>query len=118
MRAGTLRRSIDFQVRATTQDTFGQQQTTWADYLTGVRADIQPLSGRELLAAQAINASVTHQIDIRYSSALADPVAVARMRIKYVTPTVTRYFNIASSINDNERNKQITLSVSEGENLG
>ncbi len=118
MRGGALRRTISIQTRTPTQDTFGQQKPTWADYLTGVRADIQPLTGAERIAAQAVNAAVTHTITVRYTALLADPVKVAAMRVEYVTPTVTRYFNIAASINVDERNKQIDFTATEGENLG
>jgi SPP1 family predicted phage head-tail adaptor len=118
MRAGDLRRRVIVQKRTTTQDTFGQQATTWSDVLTGVPADIQPLSGRELVVAQAVNAAVTHQITMRWHPLLADPVAVAAMRVKYVTPQVTRYFNVAASLNVDERNKTIELSAIEGENPG
>lgn len=118
MRAGDLRRRVTIQTRVTTRDTAGQQSTAWTDYLTGVPANIQPLTGRELLAAQAINTEVSHTIAVRWTAALADPKAVAAMRVRYATPAVTRYFNILASMNIDERNKQIDLLAVEGENLG
>ena len=114
VRAGNLRRRVTFQSRIVTKDTFGQQVTSWLDTLTNVPADIQALTGRELIAAQAVNATITHQIDIRYSRTLADPVKTAAMRMVYVNSGVTRYFNPTSAINVDERNKLISIMASEG----
>ena len=118
VRAGDLRRKVVIQSRTTGQDTFGQQMVTWSDYMTGVPADIQSLTGRELIQAQAINASITHTIAIRYASQLADPIKVAAMRVVYLNAGVTRYFNIVSCINVDERNKEINLMAVEGLNAG
>lgn len=118
MRAGDLRRKVLIQIRTVTQDTFGQQSVNWSDYMTNVPADIQPLSGRELVAAQAVNAEVTHTVVVRYSPLLADPLKVAAMRIIYSNADVTRYFNVLASMNVDERNKQIDLMTVEGLNKG
>ena len=118
MRAGDLKLRVLFQQRVITQDTFGQQLTTWIDVLAAVPADIQPMSGRELVAAQAVNAEVTHQVVVRFHPLLADPIKVASMRVIYVAFGVTRYFNVLSSMNVDERNRQITLSATEGINKG
>lgn len=117
MRAGTLNRRLIIQKRIVTQDTFGQQVTNWIDLLTGVPADIQPLTGRELVAAQAINAEVTHAIVVRYHPLLADPIANAAMRAIYQAKDgVTRYFNLTSSTNQNEGNREIHFTATEGLN--
>jgi SPP1 family predicted phage head-tail adaptor len=116
VRAGDLRRRVLFQKRVSTKDTFGQETLAWIDYLGNVPADIQALSGREQMAAQAVNASVSHSISVRYSSLLADPIAVAAMRVIYINAGVTRYFNVASAMNVDERNKTISLTASEGLN--
>lgn len=118
MRAGDLRRRVSVQTRNGTQDAYGQQVTVWTDYMLGVPSTIEALSGREIIAAQAISVDVTHQITVRYSSLLADPVAVAAMRLVYVNAGVTRYFNISAAMNVDERNKTIVLLASEGLNLG
>lgn len=118
MRIGDLRRRVSIQTRGTTLDSYGQQLTTWADLLTGVPAAIQALSGRELLAAQAINTEVSHIITVRYAAALADPKAVAAMRVVYVNEGVTRLFNISAAMNLDERNRQIDLLCAEGLNNG
>ena len=118
MRAGDLRRRVSIQARNSTQDAYGQQVVVWTDYMTSVPANIQALGGREIIAAQAINVDVTHQITVRYSSLLADPVAVAAMRVVYVNASITRYFNISAAMNVDERNKTVELLASEGLNLG
>lgn len=118
MRIGDLRRRINIQTRSTVVDSFGQQQTTWADLLASVPADIQSLGGRELLAAQAINVEISHLIVVRYHASLANPVAVAGMRVVFVNAGVTRLLNIAQSVNVDERNKTIELWVAEGLNQG
>ena len=118
VRAGDLNRKVLIQSQVGTQDTFGQQSLTWVDYLGNVPAQIAPLSGNELVKAQAVNSSVTHQIIVRYSALLADPIKVASMRIVYVNAGVTRYFNISSSMNIDERNRVIHIMAAEGVNKG
>jgi SPP1 family predicted phage head-tail adaptor len=118
MRAGDLRRRVTFEKRSSSVDTFGQQQTTWATVLDGVPADIARLSGRELVAAGAINAEATHMITIRYHPAFADPMAVAAMRIRYVNGDVTRVFNIQTAAIVDERNRAIEIIAGEGLNQG
>lgn len=113
MQAGKLRKTIVFQRRDTSRDSVGEQVTTWSD-VAQVRAEIIPLSGRELLAAQAVRSELSHQITVRYASFLADPLEVAKMRILYGT----RRFNIHSANNLDELNRQVTLLVSEGLNDG
>lgn len=118
MLAGTLRKRVTLQTRSTVTDAYGGQTTAWTNYLTGIPADIQSLSGRELLAAQAVQSETSHMIVMRYSPMLADSMKVAAMRVVYVNAGVTRYFNISSCLNEDERNRQITLMASEGLNVG
>ena len=118
MRIGNLRRRLTFQARPATQNSFSQQSTAWADVLTNVPAEIEGLQGRELMAAQAVNAELTHQLTVRFHSLLADPIKVAAMRAVYVTPDVTRYFNLSPGINVDERNRVIQIAASEGLNQG
>lgn len=109
MRAGELRRRVTIQQRAATQDTFGGQSTSWTDWQTNVPCAIQPLAGRELMAARAVNAETTHMIDMRYM-----PGLTAAMRILYGT----RVFNIVSVVNVEERNREHQIMASEGLNDG
>lgn len=109
MRAGDLRHRVTFQARSKAEDSFGERLNDWSD-LFASWAQISPLSGRELLAAQAVQADVTHQVTVRYRPELASPRAVAAMRITYNG----RHFNILSSLNEDERNRMVVLTVSEG----
>lgn len=118
MRIGNLRRRLVFQTKPATQDSFGQQTAAWTDVLTNVPAEIDALAGRELLAAQAVNAELTHLLTVRFHSLLADPIKVAAMRAVYVTPDVTRYFNLSPGINVDERNRVIQIAAGEGLNQG
>ena len=112
-KSGDLRRSIQIQQRSATIDSVGGQSTTWTTVAT-VWADIQPLSGRELMAAQEVQAEVSHTISIRYQPLFSDPKAMAAMRVLYGT----RIFNISASMNVDERNRLITLMANEGLNDG
>lgn len=113
MRAGDLRKRLTFQVKSTGQDALGQVVNTWTTAFT-CWGEIQPLNGRELLAAQAVQSAVTHTVTVRYRSELATPKQVAAMRILYGS----RVFDIRASMNESERNRMVTLSVEEGLNNG
>lgn len=109
MRTGNLRRRISIQRKDMTQDSYGQPSLTWVS-VADTWADIQPLSGRELEIAQAINAEVSHQVTIRHREGIT-----AAMRIVYQG----RYFNITSPPLDVDmRHKEIQLMCSEGLNDG
>lgn len=117
-RTSDLNRRITIQTRSSVKDTFGQQSTTWTDYITSVPAAIESLTGNELLSAQALNASATHRLVVRYHSLLADPIKVASMRAVYVNGGVTRYFNLSAGVNLDEKNRWIEIPATEGLNLG
>lgn len=108
MRAGSLRRQVMLQTRSPSEDTFGQQTQTWGGD-TPVYADIEPLSGRELMAAQAVNTEITHQVVIRYRIGVTPA-----MRALYQG----RVFNILSVIDDQMAHITLTLLCSEGLTTG
>jgi SPP1 family predicted phage head-tail adaptor len=110
---GTLRHRMLFQQVSSTQDAYGQPLTSWTDVAT-VWAEILPLSGRELVNAQAVAPEVSHQITIRWKSELSNTKAVAAMRAVYKG----RYFNITAPMNVDERNRVIILLATEGLNNG
>lgn len=113
MMAGGLKRRITLQQHGTGADELGQPVLTWVDVAT-IYASIEPLSGRELLAAQAVQSEVSHKITIRYQPQFANPKAMAAMRIIYNS----RVFNIHASIDVNDGHRMIELSASEGLNDG
>lgn len=113
MRAGELRHLLTFQVKSTEEDELGQPLNVWTDLFT-CKGSVSPTSGRERLAAQAVQSSVTHTVIVRYVPQLANPKEVAAMRILFGA----RVFDIHDSINEDERNRIVTLKVEEGLNNG
>lgn len=109
MVAGKLRHRVTIQSKSHTVDDYGGPVETWADVAT-VSASIEPLNGRELIAAQAVNSETTGKIRIRYIEGIT-----AAHRIVFGS----RYYNItAPPINFEERNRELILMVSEGLNEG
>ncbi|MDD2728176.1 phage head closure protein [Malikia sp.] len=113
MRASDLRHQVTLQRRDTTRDTTGGQVTSWTDVCT-TRAGIAALSGRELQAAQAIHAEVTHSVTLRYRPEFVNPTQAAALRLLFKG----RVFNIAFVDNLDERRREINLVCSEGLNDG
>lgn len=108
MQAGKLRRRIQIQRRQSAQDDYGQPSTVWVTVFDTF-ADIEPLSGRELILAQSVRSEVTHNVVIRYR-----PGITAAMRINYNG----RFFNIRAVMDENERHRMLTLQCTEGTNDG
>lgn len=106
--AGHLRHKVQIQSRSATKDGFGQESMTWTTALT-VWADIQPLSGRELIAAQAQMAETTHTVVIRYRAGITPA-----NRVVYQG----RVFNVLSVIDEDMRHRTLSLLCSEGLNQG
>jgi SPP1 family predicted phage head-tail adaptor len=114
MRSGDLNRRIAIQQRgAGALDDLNQATLTWATVAT-VWASIEPLTGRELMAAQGMQSEVSHKIMIRYQPQFAQPKLMATMRILYNART----FNIHSSMDEQEKHKTIEFLTSEGLNDG
>jgi SPP1 family predicted phage head-tail adaptor len=118
MRAGQLRRRISFQMRYSGVDSYGQQFVNWADVLQDVPGDVQPLSGREVIAAQAVNMELSHTVTVRFHPLLTDPVKVAAMRALYSDGYTTHLLNLSSAVNVDARNRQIDIGALEGLNQG
>ena len=118
MRAGDLNRRVAIQARSSSTNSWGQQSTTWSDVLANVPAAIEPLAGRELELARAVNAEVSGRITVRYHPQLANPIAMAGWRVVYAANGVNRVFNIVGARNIDERNRTVELWVSEGLNEG
>jgi SPP1 family predicted phage head-tail adaptor len=108
VRAGDLSRRILLEQRNETVDTFGQRSNTWTKALD-TWASIRPLSGHELLSAQAINAETTHEVVIRYREDVT-----SAMRVVYQG----RYFNVQSVLDADMKHRKLTLLCSEGLNAG
>lgn len=86
MQAGKLKHRITLQRPAAGQDAYGQPLTGWTDVAT-VWASITDMTGREYIAAAAVQASVQTRITIRYRADI-----VAAMRVLHGTDV----YNIAA----------------------
>lgn len=99
---------MQFQSRAKTRDGFGQRSNTWTDtFKAWVR--IEPLSGRELETAQAINNEVTHRVTMRYRTTVTTD-----MRGVYQG----RIFNVLAVLDVETAHVALQLLCSEGLNQG
>lgn len=106
MEAGSLRHVISIQEKTQTSDGMGGFTTTWADVsgLSSLRASIWPLRATERLDNAKLELSITHRIRIRYRAGITPD-----MRVKFGS----RYFNIRSIINPDERNKMLEFLAEE-----
>jgi SPP1 family predicted phage head-tail adaptor len=112
MRLGPLRYMITIQqlvAGSPQQNNIGEPDETWTDVAT-VNASVEPLRGRELIAAQTTNSEVTGTIRMRYRSGITP-----KMRCVL---DGTRYFDILAVVNTMERDRELLLSVREGPNNG
>lgn len=103
MRAGALREQIVIQQYTATRDEFGAEVQTWATFAT-LRASVEPMTGRQLMAAQGIQADVTHRFTTRWITGV-----IPKMRISFDS----RMFDILAAINEGERNRMLILMARE-----
>lgn len=103
MKTGTLRHYCELQSPVEAADSYGQRVQSWVT-TTYVWCAIEPLSGREGMAAQEVQATVTHLIRTHYQSGIT-----SKMRLKLGD----RVFSIAAVINVDERNRELHLPCTE-----
>ena|SRR3989338_7793813 len=103
MKAGALRHRVVVEQVSRAADAMGQGTETWTTYAT-LWADIQPLRGREFIAAQAANSEVTAKIITRYKSGISP-----KWRLKYGT----QLYTILEIINPGMRNRELQFMVKE-----
>ena len=104
MQAARLRHRVSLESQSTSKDTFGQPLQSWATVLT-CWAAVEPLSGRELLAARQMASEVTHRVIVRYQAALAAPRTVMTYRVNFGE----RYFDIREVLNTDERDREVHM---------
>lgn len=109
--AGRLRHRVTFQSRANVQDPVtGETVIVWADAWTNIAAAVEPLSARELIAAQAQHSEVSARIIIR---------ALAGLTAQHRAIHNGRIYNIEGVIPDPDSGLEwLTLPVSEGASDG
>lgn len=77
MRSGKLRHRVSIESLVTVVNTTtGATEEQWVVFLTGLPADIVPLSGREFVAAAAKQAEVTARITIRHTPGILPTMRV------------------------------------------
>lgn len=104
MRAGRLRHRITIQSATEAQDSHGQAIDTWATYLTAW-AEIAPLSGRELFAAQETHSEISTRIRLRYREGVT-----AKMRVLHGSTV----YNILAPLNIETKDRELQLMCSDG----
>lgn len=105
MQAGKLRKRIAIVSNKNNQETtYGQNKPDPVTVAT-VWGSIEPLSGRELMRAQEIVASVTHRVRIRYRSGIEPSMHVV---------CHDRTLGIEAVLNLEERNRELELLCVEG----
>lgn len=114
MLAPRLRHRVDIQDFTSVQDSeTGAVTDAWVSLLSSedqpIPAEIYPLSGREFVAAQAVQAGVTTKITIRYRSDVA-----ARMRVVHGSDV----YNIKAVLPDPTLRRHLTLMCEVGVNEG
>ena len=110
LRAGRLRHRVDVDELVVSQDSDGALVEDWVRFASRVPAEVTALSGRELIAAQAVQSRVSTRIVMRHL-----PGLTARMRIVHRgTP-----YNIEGVIPDPVSGiRFVTLPCSSGVNEG
>jgi SPP1 family predicted phage head-tail adaptor len=102
--AGGLRQTITFEEKTQIPDGCGGITDGWQKVLTA-RAQIKPVSGSERYQSMRLEATVTHQLIVRYN-----PFIKPWHRIRFGD----RYFNIRSILNVEERNRWMIIKAEEG----
>lgn len=114
MTAPRLRHRVDIQNFTTVQDSeTGAVEDTWVSLLSSddplIPAEIMPMSGREFIAAQSIQAGVNTKITIRWREDVQP-----RMRVEHLGT----FYNILAVLPDPTLRRHITLMCSSGVNDG
>ena len=114
--AGQLRDRVTVQESVTTINSSGEQVTNWEEVTFSARGDgkfwanVNPLSARELLAAEAIKSEVKSRVIMRYNR---NVTAQMRLLIDGVP------HNIAGIVRDPETGMEwMTLPVTSGTSVG
>lgn len=108
---GELRQRITIQSADAAQNSSGEMIPSWTDYVT-LWARVSPMTGRELLAAEQILATVSHTIQVRWPG--RNFAITAGQRAKFTDPLGTvHYFDIQAVVNDDQRNRILQLLCTE-----
>ena len=112
IKAGKLRHLVTFQTPTVEIDSNGDATEAWTDAFGAqqISAQIEPLSGRELIAAQQVHSRVSTRITVRYR-----PGILPEMRVVHRGT----YYNIEAVIPDPDSGfRHVTLLCYSGTNDG
>lgn len=104
---GNLRHRIKLQTYITSKNSFGEERKVWSDFAE-VSASVEPLSGKELFAAQQLHTESTVQIIIRHLEGVN-----TQMRVLFKEKTL----DILHISNKEERNIALYLLCKEHEEV-
>lgn len=104
---GALNRRVQIQQQTATQDPFGQPQQNWTTIYTAW-AKISIVKGQLLYQTAEFVSKATHLITLRWTSSV---VIKANMRIVYTEATtgVVHTYNIEAPLNEDQRNRLLTV---------
>ena len=108
MRAGNLRHRLTIQKPTEVSDGMGGVTTTWSTLIT-IWGGIWPLRGHEYMSAMQTTSEVTHKIRIRQLPTNKRSDFSSKCRILFGS----RYFEIESIINPDERDIYLELMCKE-----
>lgn len=111
MRGGTLRHRITVQrlvAGSPSQNAIGEPDESWTALATRW-ASVDPLKGRELIAAQQVASEVTGVIRIRHLAGVT-----SKMRVVFGA----RNYDVLAVVNPDERNRETVMYVRELTNNG
>lgn len=99
MQSGKLRFTVTLQRRVDTQEPGGQPIHTYTDFAT-VKANIRPLTGREFIQAQQIQADLSTEINIRFRPDVDETCRVTRIIDHSESPPVVEAYDIVAVLPD------------------
>lgn len=108
--AGAMRESLTFQVKVTSPDEYGNEQTEWATQFTDA-AELIPLKGGEPVIGARLTGTQPFVIRIR-SHTKSRLVTTAYRAIDARNPS--RIFNITSVANMDQKNAYLDMMATQG----
>lgn len=105
MRVGPLRHRVTIQQACEEQAASGAVTIEWKDVVHRW-AQVQPVTGREIISGQQVRAEISHRVWMRYQPGI---VITPKERLMFGD----RVFNILSIINRNEKDRELELLCTE-----
>lgn len=99
-----MRHKITIKQPTASQNDYGENIETWSDFATNVWASVEPMVGKEYIAAQQIQSEATVKIRLRY---------LAGIKPTFKVYFGSRILTIDSVINYKEQNREILLMCKE-----